>query len=581
VRGPIALLGRTFFRRLFQSELLPEGLPQVQVVIWSMAMLAAPGLLLPMRYANKYAKVRFYPDVLEHALVLDRLLFITVSMTALGIVALVVWEGLFPDKRDARILGVLPLPGRVLILARLVAVAALGAIFLIGINLVPTFTYGPIVGVYSKAHPLLGVVSHFVSTALGGAFVFCSLIALQGLLLNVAGRRVAERLSVALQLGFIVSLLQLLIFLPGLSSLVGTDLDRIAADQRLLAIPSFWFLGVSEVLLGHTDPSAMRLAAIGVSATGIAMLLAGGLFAATHARLMRMALESQDPTHGVRLGRVALDFVVRTIYRSPVQRAVFEFTVRTLVRSRTHRMLLAMYVGLGTAVVVATIVPQVLRQGVAAFGRPGVALLSAPFVLLFFSLIGVRTLIAIPVEPKANWIVRLLEPKARRAAIAGVRDVMMAVVVAPIAVVAGGSAALLWGAWPGIVHATMCLAMGWVLTEVLLLGLRKIPFTCTYFPGRSRIRMMWPLYVVAFVNYAFTTAAGEPSLMANPKYFAYTVSVLAALGGVLWMIRARSLAMTPGLRFAEEDPHAMLDGLHLSEGLAAQPKSQRASSSAT
>ena len=44
----------------------------------------------------------------------DRLIFIILSMTAMGFVALVLWQNVFPDRRDARLLGVLPLRGRVL-----------------------------------------------------------------------------------------------------------------------------------------------------------------------------------------------------------------------------------------------------------------------------------------------------------------------------------------------------------------------------------------------------------------------------------------------------------------------------------
>ena len=65
-------------------------------------------------------------------MVLHRLIFITLTMTALGLVALVIWEGVFPDRRDARILGSLPLRSRTLIAARLGALGALAGIFIVG-----------------------------------------------------------------------------------------------------------------------------------------------------------------------------------------------------------------------------------------------------------------------------------------------------------------------------------------------------------------------------------------------------------------------------------------------------------------
>ena len=84
---------------------MPPGMPQAQLVIWSLAFLAAPGLLLPgeVRPAVLGGR-RPAGDRSSHALLVFRLFFITLTMTAIGMVALVIWDGMFPDRRDARIL---------------------------------------------------------------------------------------------------------------------------------------------------------------------------------------------------------------------------------------------------------------------------------------------------------------------------------------------------------------------------------------------------------------------------------------------------------------------------------------------
>ena len=58
----------------------------------------------------------------------DRLILITLSMIAIGVVGLVIWDGVFPDRRDVRILGVLPIPTRDFVLGRL---ASLGRVFVL------------------------------------------------------------------------------------------------------------------------------------------------------------------------------------------------------------------------------------------------------------------------------------------------------------------------------------------------------------------------------------------------------------------------------------------------------------------
>ena len=105
----VRLLARTFFVRLFESDLMPPGLPQVQLVIWSVVLVATPTLTLPGVFAQKYTGLWFHPGTLGHAIAGDRLILLTLAMIAAGLVAIVTWENALPDRRDARILGALPI----------------------------------------------------------------------------------------------------------------------------------------------------------------------------------------------------------------------------------------------------------------------------------------------------------------------------------------------------------------------------------------------------------------------------------------------------------------------------------------
>jgi hypothetical protein len=566
------LLARTFFARFFESELMPPGLPQVQLVIWSLALVASPGLLFPARFAAKYRFMNRHLDQIAHALVVDRLLFVTLTMTAIGVVALVIWDGVFPDRRDARILSVLPLPPRVLIVGRLLALAALAAIFLAGMNAVPTIVYGPVVAAFGgAANALLGVAAHFIATTMAGVFVFSTLIALQGIVLNVGGRRAADRLSVVLQILFVMALLQMIFFMPHVAGLLQTDLEA----PWLRWIPAIWFLGVYEVVGGLPASGAATLAAIAVAATAISTVMAVALFVATHGRLIRRAIEARDAGSSSRARRSLQQRVARLLLPNSVTRAVFELTVRTLVRSRSHRLLVAMNVGIALALVVSAIVPLALRQGLAAFDQPVVEILSAPLVVIFFLLIGIRFTIALPVEPQANWIVRLLEPADRNAAMNGVRNALLLLGVLPPAIVAGGAGTILWGPWLAGKHLIFCVAMGWLLVEIVVMRLAKIPFTCTYFPGRSRVTMFWPLYLTGFITYTYTAAAWETDSLTQPARFANTLLVIAIATMMLTIARHRYHLALPGLRFVEEDPATMFEGFHLSEGFAAASEEAR------
>ena len=572
----VRLLARTFFRRLFESDLMPAGAPQVQLVIWSMALLASPGLLLPGRFSYKYLTLQHQPDALARALLLDRLLFITLTMASLGLVALVVWDGVFPDRRDARILGALPLRSRDLILARLGALGTLALFFCAGLNLIPTVLYGPTVAGFGAArNALTGAGAHLISTTLAGVFVFFSLIAVQGLLLVVAGRRAAERLAFVLQMLLAVVLLQILFFMPVVGSVLPADLQIPAAHPELRWIPSIWFLALYDVLGGRPGGGASPLAFVAVSAAGIAVVGAAGLLAGTHARLMRRALESRDAARRSIIGLLLLRGLSLVQPRDPAAHAAFAFTLRSLARSRRHGMLLALHLGVALALVVSALGPFLLRRGWAGLDAPSVPILSAPLVLLFFTLVGMRALFAIPIEPKANWVWRQHEPANRAAAIAGVQRFLVVAGVLPLAGLGWLIAAALWGPLDAARHGAVCLAMGWLLSEALCLGLAKIPFTCAYLPGRSRINTLWPVYLTVFTNYAYTTASLELELRRHAHATAIFVGVVAIAAAIVHSVRSSWVAAEPGLRFDEEDPRALFEGFHLSEGLAARPRTTR------
>ena len=569
--GQVRLLARTFFARFFESDLMPAGLPQAQLVIWGVALLATPGLYFPVSFSLAYAQAAAAHLPLGHAFLAHRQLFITMSMTAIGLVALVVWDGMFPDRRDARILSALPVHGGVLIAARLAALAALCAIFLAGINAVPAIVYGAALGGFGGAASMLhGVAAHFVSTVLAGVFVFGLLMALQGFALNAGGRAVADRVSLVLQIVFVVLLLQLIFFFERVGGMLPADFNDAG---WLRAVPTLWFLGLYDVIGGRPAPGAGGLAVMAVGASTTVAALAGVTFVLTHARLTRRAIEGLERRGRMPAVAHVSARIARVVHARPVSRATFAFTLRTLTRTRNHRLLMAMYVGVGLAFIASAIVPVLVRAGVAGFFEPDIELLSAPLFLSFFTLVGLRVAFAIPVEPKARWVLRLCEPAGRSDAMAGVRAAMLLVGVLPSVIVAGVSAAALWGARAALVHVVVCTAMGVLLTELLLVRLWKLPFACTYYPGNSKVGTLWPLYVTGFINYTLTTAAFESGLIERfrPGALLTFVAIVATRAAILAARHRRALAAAGGFRFEEEDPDALFAGFQLSEGLAAAP----------
>ena len=571
--GQTRLLAQTFFGRLFESELMPQGLPQMQLLVWGLVFAGGPTLGLPLLLTKKYTRM-YVTGGLPLAMATDRVILYTLSMLSIGFVGLLIWDGIFPDKRDVRILGPLPVRMRTFVAARLIAIGRLFVLFGAAICIPQTVIFGLLTWSYGDPAGLVrGLGGHFIAAAAACVFVFSTLVALQCLLLSTLGRRVAQRASVILQLTFAIALVQLLFFIPQIGEVLrNRDHMLASASGGAVLLPGVWFLGLYEVLGGFGGPAASSLARLAVMTPLIMLATAVLLYTASYKRLSRLALEgvAVKPKTERRPRRRAM--AAESIPAHAITVAVRDFTMRTLVRTRQHRMILALYTGIALAVVLSSLLSLVLSRRGLSF-KPSVPLLSIPLVLQFLPLLGIRMVAAIPAEPKANWLFRAAEPVERAHAIDGMRDAMNRAVVLPTTGVALLEGGLLWGIVPGICHALFCWALGRLLIEILLVGFFKIPFTCSYLPGRARIRTMWPFYLMAFTTYCYTLARVELALFRSPVRLLAFCAILLIARELVAYARRRALAGEAGLRFIEEDPDALFDGFRLSEGLAATARS--------
>jgi len=571
----VRLLARTFFVRLFESDLMPPGLPQVQLVIWSVVLVATPALTLPGVFIQKYTRLWYEPGTLGPAIATDRLVLLTLAMIAAGLVAIVVWENALPDRRDARILGALPVSTRAFVTGRLLALAQLFSLFFATLGLIPSVFFSGIAAAYDEPGGFVGMSLAQLAAALAGALTtFCGVIALQCIVISSLGRAMAQRAAVVIQVLFAIALVQMIVFLPSLGRSMkdGNLAPDWLSSPAAAMLPSVWFLGLFEVLTGLGGRNAFPLAGWALAATSGSVIAAVALYALSYPALAAQALETAPPdiTWSGRWRRRAWKPSVRALGGPrAVRTAVRQFTIRTLSRSRQHRTLLALYLGLGLAVVVSSILPLALQRGMAAFVRPGVSILAAPLVLMFVALVGMRVAFAIPVDIKANWVIRLREPGEIVAAMDGACTAMLSWAVLPFVLLGGISAGALWGFGAGAKHAIVTALLGWFLAEVLVLRLCKIPFTCTYLPGRSEIKTLWPLYFTAFTTFTYSMAGLEVELLRWTRGFTWFIVLVSCAAVIARVARRRWLAEQPGLRFAEEEPGALFEGFHLSEGLAA------------
>lgn len=550
------LLTRTFFSRMFESELLPQGMPQTQLVFSAVTVLAGPALGLPILFMKKY--IGQPPAALLAFMAQDRALVLLLAMLAAAMAALVLWEKVIPDRRDCRTLGVLPIPPNTFVVARLSSIVALFALLFVGSTLLWALTLGTVQSIFGVPGGWLrNVAGLFVAVAGLEAAVFFGIIGLQCLIVATVGATLAQRLAVVMQVLLVVLIVQLPLLLPRGDAFfsAGGAAPRWTEPGTLWPLPSLWFMELHAIITAGGHAGARSAGLLGAALAAFVPIAALVFYAASYRRLTRLAIEGRAPQpHRHRLPARVLTCLARGRARTSQAAAVCGFTVKTLARSQQHRMLFSVWLGVAIALIVSALLPLVVGSGAPSLDHPRPFVLVVPLILMTLIMTGMRALFALPTEIRANWVFRLAEPVRPDFALGGAAAALAWCAVLPAAAVAAISVSWLWGVFAGIQHAMFCSVLGIVLIQVLVRGLDKIPFTCTYVPGKSRVTSYWPAYLMAFATLTYGMASLEGMLLKSVAAYLTVTGILGALAAGLRWSRIRAARQLVSLRFQEEEP---------------------------
>jgi hypothetical protein len=173
-----------------------------------------------------------------------------------------------------------------------------------------------------------------------------------------------------------------------------------------------------------------------------------------------------------------------------------------------------------------------------------------------------RVVFAIPAELKANWVFQLSEADGRKECLSGVRKAMFIFGVLPLFAALAPIYVFLWG-WPAaLFHTFFDIALSLLLIELLLVKFHRIPFTCSYLPGKSNITALWFVYWLGFATYAYSMASLEAWILERPLRMAGFYLLGCALVVTAYVYRNRHLAEGFTLVF-EDQPEPVVRTLNL------------------
>jgi len=466
----------------------------------------------------------------------DRYVFVCYSMLVMGFVMTFKWDSLFPDRRDYLILTPLPISLRQFFAAKVIALCAFLLAFVVAINL---FSCVLIPYAYLLRDNRLDVVLPAMlahSTAVIGGAIFMALFfaAFQGVLINLMTPSAFRRVSPWIQMISMTILVTVFLLTPGVSANL-----RVLAESNtrvLDYIPVFWFLGVYEIL--NPEGTLIPTSYIWASTAAYALLIVAVLFVVTYLisyrRYSKKILEGiESNVFGQAWYQRAPAYLMNLVLlRHPFQRASFYFIGRIFGRSPKHRLFIAMYSGIGMAVVLSGLF--VLRHDtdfVLSISHNG--LIEAPLILSFFVVSGLRATFNMPYELGANWMFQITSGSGAAEYLNATRKWVMLRGIVPIYLVMAPIEFLFFDAYQALFHLAFGLAVAGLLTEFFFFHFNKVPFTCSYLPAKSHLAFLAGAYLYGFSIYTFTIAGLErwvgQSPMRMTAFFAIVVAVFAGI----------------------------------------------------
>lgn len=548
------VLYRQFLLRVVDLEALsieadiPRFLGQFAGILLMFSLLRAVGIL-------------FFPPPPAAELAMQQSQF-SLMMLVAGLVTVVTWDSIFPDRRDVMILAPLPVRPHTILLAKLAATAGLIGLAIVCFNCASSFA---ISGAFAG---FAGLPRYFLAwwftMAACSAFLYCAVLAVQGLTALLLPRRAFLRLSAILQLVAFALFLGAYFLAPTFSSL--SEFANPANHTLVARMPSYWFVALFNQLAGRLPSQLTWLATRAWIALGIVVAGAGASLLLCYTHTMMKTVEQPDLVPGA----AGFHWIPR--FGGSLGAAIALFSFRSITRSRQHRLALAFYWSVIFALALAWI-----RSELKSPPEPvNLDFLMSTFLMMGCAVFGLRGVFSLPISLHANWMLRVTQLRPTTKYLAATRLCLLLFGVVPISIIAAAFSFHFTPWQPAARHLAFLALAGWVLVEFSLVRFYKVPFTCSYLPGKTNIQVIFWGFVFVFFILGFTLETCELGALPRlPQYLTLMILTVAAAAGLYAFNRVKA---SSAVLYFEELPPEIITRLGLFYVPPAEPTSNNASS---
>lgn len=440
---------------------------------------------------------------------------IEIMMLVVGLIAVVSWDATFPDRRDIMVLAPLPVAPRTILLAKVAASASILGIAVLALNCTSSFAWSLLLAGFPGAFRFLP--AWWFTMVAASVFIYCAVLTVQGFSALLLPRRIFLRLSAILQLTAFGIFLGVYFLEP---SVLAPGLFTSTKDHWIIASsPSYWFFALFNQLNGTLPPQQDWLAARAWIGLAIAIIAAAASLLLGYLRTMKKTVEEPDLVPGA-----------ASSHRSPgfgglIQTAIVLFSFRSLLRSRQHRVIYAFYLSIVFAIAL-----SILKANLSTPAPIPISpdLLIPTLLIMCFSVIGLRNVFPLPISVTANWVLRITQLRPTESYIAATRLSMILLAVTPAWLISA-LLSIPYRPWTHVAQHLLVLALlGVIFAELSLIGFYKVPFTCSYLPGKSNIQFGFWGFVVVLLILAISFAPFEFNALSHASTYTFLLGILVA-----------------------------------------------------
>jgi hypothetical protein len=471
-----------------------------------------------------------------------------------GLCTLLGWDALLPDRKDVFVLGPLPVKPTTLCLAKTGASCSSVLVAAFVLNCASGLIWPMVLAPSGLRATLQSYLAYWLTQAFVAIFLFASVLTIQSAAALLLPRTLFLRASAILQALLFATLLATFFLEPG--AVVPEQLALQSAVVHVSWFPPYCFTAMFFQMQGTLPSSVSSVAIHGWILLAGIVAVSGICSAALYAHLLSRIVASAD-TVRTRFSPKRLPWLDGSLVGP-----LLLFAARSLFRSRQQKLLLAFYIGIGSAILF------VVVFGISSYApldsRIRLQYLASTIVMMTVVVLGLRVGFSFPVLLQANWVFRLHQVRTAPAYQNASRYILIALTVLPVCIVSAVFGLFVEPAGSCCEHVLLLALYGILLANIFLYGNRSIPYTCSYLPGSARFPFLFWGVVVLSIPLVDAVILKEQMILTSPTETLVTsVILLLAVGILEWL--NRTLAASEELRF-DENPEAVIVTLDLTVG---------------